>query len=202
MSGTKEKLIDVATELFSENGYKETTVAEICSKADANVAAVNYHFGDKEHLYVEVWARALKAAAEKFPFDGGLPEEAPAQDHLRAHIGSIIMTAFSDGAENVLPKLRSMETAKPTGLMKRVIKRMNRDVGRHMESTVARIAGPIDNISLHLCITSILSQCFNFSTIVKNSGNPLMKACGGSIEPETVIEHILNFSLAGIKSRC
>jgi AcrR family transcriptional regulator len=44
---TREKLMKVAGPIFADRGYQATTIREICGEAGANVAAVNYHFGDK-----------------------------------------------------------------------------------------------------------------------------------------------------------
>src|SRR6202163_4022049 len=56
---TREKLLEVAERVFADHGYQAATVREICARAGANVAAVNYHFGDKLGLYTEL----LKTAA-------------------------------------------------------------------------------------------------------------------------------------------
>ena len=50
---TKERLMEVAGQVFAEKGFRDATVREICQRAGANLAAVNYHFGDKERLYIE-----------------------------------------------------------------------------------------------------------------------------------------------------
>lgn len=49
---TRERLINAAGEIFAEKGFRSTTVREICDRANANLAAVNYHFGDKFQLYL------------------------------------------------------------------------------------------------------------------------------------------------------
>ncbi|MFO1021402.1 MAG: CerR family C-terminal domain-containing protein [Planctomycetales bacterium] len=49
---TRERLIHAAGEIFAEKGFRSTTVREICDRANANLAAVNYHFGDKFQLYL------------------------------------------------------------------------------------------------------------------------------------------------------
>lgn len=48
---TRARILEAASQVFCEKGFKKTTVREICMKAKANVAAVNYHFGDKKKLY-------------------------------------------------------------------------------------------------------------------------------------------------------
>ena len=51
---TKDRILEAASRVFCEKGFKATTVRDICSEADANVAAINYHFGDKRKLYYKV----------------------------------------------------------------------------------------------------------------------------------------------------
>jgi TetR/AcrR family transcriptional regulator, regulator of cefoperazone and chloramphenicol sensitivity len=47
---TRLQLLEAAGEVFAEVGFRDATVREICRRADANIAAINYHFGDKENL--------------------------------------------------------------------------------------------------------------------------------------------------------
>jgi len=52
--GTKLDLIIAAGELFADNGVEGTSVRAIAERCNANIAAINYHFGSKENLYTEV----------------------------------------------------------------------------------------------------------------------------------------------------
>jgi AcrR family transcriptional regulator len=47
---TREALLEAAAQVFAELGFRAATVREICQRARANIASVNYHFGDKENL--------------------------------------------------------------------------------------------------------------------------------------------------------
>lgn len=53
--GTRERLLEAAEFLIGERGFKVTSLREITERAEANVAAVNYHFGSKDGLYVAVF---------------------------------------------------------------------------------------------------------------------------------------------------
>ena len=48
---TRRRILWAASEVFAEKGFWEATSADICMKANANSAAVNYHFGSKENLW-------------------------------------------------------------------------------------------------------------------------------------------------------
>ena len=54
VDNTRTRLLKAAAEVFAEHGYENATVRQICTRAGANVALVNYHFGDKLELYTEV----------------------------------------------------------------------------------------------------------------------------------------------------
>src|SRR5438874_6342967 len=49
--GVKEKILDVAEELFAEKGFEATSVRELAGKAHVNVAMISYYFGSKEKLF-------------------------------------------------------------------------------------------------------------------------------------------------------
>lgn len=75
---TKDRILGAAEELFAQQGFAGTSLREVTSRADVNIAAVNYHFGSKENLVNEVFRRrmddmsaqrlaALKAAVAAHP---------------------------------------------------------------------------------------------------------------------------------------
>lgn len=57
ISETKKKIIDAASALFASNGYSGTSIRDIAKKASVNLAAINYHFQNKQNLYCEVFER-------------------------------------------------------------------------------------------------------------------------------------------------
>ncbi|NRD73677.1 TetR/AcrR family transcriptional regulator [Shewanella sp. VB17] len=75
-SDTKTRILDAAEKLFAERGFSETSLRLITSKAEVNLASVNYHFGSKKELIRAVLARYLDvfmpvASAEIVKLQGG-----------------------------------------------------------------------------------------------------------------------------------
>lgn len=56
---TKDKILGAAEELFATHGFAGTSLRQVTSRADVNIAAVNYHFGSKENLVNEVFRRRM-----------------------------------------------------------------------------------------------------------------------------------------------
>lgn len=56
---TKDRILGAAEELFAQHGFGGTSLRQVTSRADVNIAAVNYHFGSKENLVNEVFRRRM-----------------------------------------------------------------------------------------------------------------------------------------------
>lgn len=57
---TLDRILMAAESLFAEHGYDGTTLRQITQRAEVNLAAVNYHHGDKESLYLEILRRRIQ----------------------------------------------------------------------------------------------------------------------------------------------
>ena len=118
---TRNRIITVAGELFAEKGFKETTVRDICSLAGVNVAAVNYHFRDKEGLYREVLRLMFIEGATRFPPLQGASDDASPEEKLEAFILSMLRRLFDDGKPAWKMKLMAQEMSNPSPAMQAVI---------------------------------------------------------------------------------
>lgn len=62
---TKQRILDVTTDLFYQNGFVTTTYDQICEHAHVNRALISYHFKNKKNLgmtvYNNVWAKVSRA---------------------------------------------------------------------------------------------------------------------------------------------
>ena len=56
---TKERILNSTENLIAENGFAELSIRKISLQAHTNLAAINYHFGNKQQLINQVLERRL-----------------------------------------------------------------------------------------------------------------------------------------------
>ena len=199
--GTRLRLLEVAAERFSVRGYRDTTVAEICEGAGANVAAVNYHFGGKDALYVAVFRRALERALERYPADGGVPADASPEERLRGRIMALLNKRFDDGEFGQLHRMLSMELAQPTGLIDDLRREVIGPQRRVLREILSSMLGPsaADRDLIH-CESSIVNQCL--AARFSREHRAMFFGCEelAPADIEALADHITRFSLAGIEA--
>ena len=85
-----DRLLQVAVEVFAECGFRDATVREICSRANVNVASVNYYFRSKEALYTQALAFAFQEANRLHPQDAALDKSLPPEQRLTLFIENFL----------------------------------------------------------------------------------------------------------------
>jgi AcrR family transcriptional regulator len=138
---TKERLIHAASIIFAEKGYRDTTVAEICEAAGANIAAVNYHFGDKSNLYRQVWEYLFEQSAAKYPLPTDLIETDP-EAWLRQFIRSRVEQIFSTDIPHRLPQLLHREMGEPTEMHESLFEKHLQPTHARVSKAIALLIGP------------------------------------------------------------
>ncbi|MBI5775325.1 MAG: CerR family C-terminal domain-containing protein [Verrucomicrobia bacterium] len=198
---TRRTLLLAAGEVFAECGFRAATVREICRRAGANIAAVNYHFGDKEALYTEVLQHALQAAREKYPPSLGLPPGAPAKARLRAFVLSFLLRIFDEGPHAHHGKLMVREMAEPTLALDAVVRDQIRPMSGQLAGIVAELLGARATPELvRACSLSVVSQVMFYHLCRPVIGRlfPEMKFDRAQIDQ--LAAHITEFSLHALRN--
>jgi AcrR family transcriptional regulator len=142
--GTRERLIQAAGELFAERGFRGAAVREICARAGANVAAVNYHFGGKEALYraVLLGSHQVLRDAEPIPRLEDAPDPEAA---LRAWIRYFLrLVLLRRPAHSYAGRLIARELQAPTEALGELVKLVMRPVRIELERILAALLGDAD----------------------------------------------------------
>jgi TetR/AcrR family transcriptional regulator, regulator of cefoperazone and chloramphenicol sensitivity len=194
---TRERVLKAAERLFADRGFKNVTVRDICRVARANVAAVNYHFGDKMGLYREVLQSAIDAMRETNDTARQAGAGRRAEEQLRRYIVIFVHRLLSSGNDTV-HKLIHREMHDPTPALDDLVEQGVRPRIEYLSSLIAEIIGckPSDPRVLR-CVASVQAQSLAYVP------NPIADRLGLTFKPtpahiEEVAEHIAVFSLAGV----
>jgi len=195
---TREKLLTAAGQVFAERGFYAATVREICLRAGANVAAVNYHFGDKLNLYTEVLRRfAHTLDVEPLIVDQGAPPE----DLLRRIIRLRLRGVFGSEHPDMGFRLMLHEWTQPTPAMSRVVAETLRPLYDRFREIVGGILGlPQDHETTRLCVHSIIGQAVHYV-----HGRPILARVWPELkmtpaQVDRIADHIADFSLAYLRT--
>ncbi len=199
-SRTREKILEAALSAFLERGYEGATVREICRLAGVNVAAVHYHFQDKRGLYLAVVSGLFQRMQERYPPDGGVSPDAPAEARLRGFVFSFLAgILLGDGGPDLEKKsqllARSLDAASP--VLDRLIEMHIREHVGILKGLVVELLGT-DAPEETLCVQSIIGQCMHYlhNRPVAQRLAPYVPRTRDDVERLT--GHIVRFSLGGM----
>lgn len=197
-AGTRDRLLDAAGALFAEKGFEGTSVADICQAGKANIAAVNYHFGNKSNLYREAWRHAHFSMLDRYPPDGGVVASAPPEERLRGRIRGILQRALLE--QGLEFKIMRHEIANPTGLLSEVIRDTIRPLREAMAGIVNELlGGGADEQTVSLCVMSIIGPCMQVMRRQQVHAQQGRSPWFGPEKLEDMAEHFATFALAGLR---
>jgi AcrR family transcriptional regulator len=193
---TRMRLLEAAREVFSQHGFQGATVREICRRAEANGAAVNYHFGSKDGLLAEALNFAPLKAMQNANVKAG---ECPKM-RLRLFIQELMLMLLDEKHPSSQCQIMARELADPTPALDKIVREAIQPMYEYLGNLVGEIAGDkVGKAELRRCVHSILGQClfYRHSQPVLQRLHPKLRYDHKEIK--AIAEHIAQFSMAGIE---
>lgn len=198
---TRERILDEAERLFSEKGFAAVSVREITAAAHCHLAAVNYHFGSKKELYLDVFRHRWLPRAQK---TRALMEALQEKDDLSAEeiirtITTNFFTAFASEEEVRRHSMLMMrEMAQPGEALELVFKEAIRPNFKLMIRLLKpRLNPDTDKQRVILCLFSMFAQLIYFNMARLPVGRAIGREYDGAFMPE-LVSHITDFCLNGM----
>jgi AcrR family transcriptional regulator len=197
---TKERILDKAEALFALKGYDAVSVREITGAANCNLAGVNYHFGNKQNLYLEVFrsrwlpraVRIQKCFRESLASNGALTASIVVESLAQAFIEG----PLSEEERQRHHQLISAELAKPTAAFKMIADQAFRPLFEDLRSA---LPDDIEEERLVLNIFSVFAMLHYF-----NFARPLISSfmgCENDADLQgRLVDHIVEFSINGLSA--
>ncbi len=196
---TPERILHAAYELFAARGFDGATTQEICSLAQANIAAVNYHYGSKENLYRAVWEHGAALAQERW--EEHLRPDASPEERLRQFIELRVSAVLSEDEHSWFARLIHREMAHPSPLAEELHERFLHPRRRWFQNLVRELVGekvPEREMKLAgFCIHSPLIHLNEMRT--RPHPHPLPPDGGPMADPTALVETMYTFALGGLR---
>lgn len=199
---TRNRLLAQAGRLFAERGFHKVTVREISAAARANVAAVNYHFGDKMGLYTEVVERCLTVIEQTNPQAIAAGEGGDPETQLAAFIRVFVERLLAPRPDMQIQQLMMHELADPTPMLERIARRVMRPRMNYLCKVIgALMERPPADPTVVKAAASVQSQCLMAKMLPSMSRMNIGLGAGSDSVPDAadLAAHITRFSLAGIR---
>jgi AcrR family transcriptional regulator len=197
---TRDKLLDVAGRIFADRGFRSATVREICVAAGANVAAINYHFGDKLALYTEVVQHSARAAEIEAVRDA-LSQHAPPEEILRTVVRVRLRSVSRGDRPDWHFRILAHELAQPTPAIRQLVNKIGQPIFQRMLELIGGMLDlPPTDDKTRLCAISVMGQIlvYVFAGPILTGVWPGLKMTPEQVE--RIADHIADFSLSYIQS--
>jgi AcrR family transcriptional regulator len=201
---TRERILDAAERLFAEHGFAGTSHRQITAEARVNLAAVNYHFGSKEALFLEVVRRRLEPVnrrrvemLDEAERRGGA---ARLEDVARAFVEPVVAARMEGGKLGVLPKLMARVVGEPGGWAERLLPVVFAGVAARFLATLERAMPEVKREDLLWGLVFSAGVLSHYLLL----GDLIRRAAGGAPEAEgaggETVERMVRYIAAGLKA--
>lgn len=108
------KILDVAEELIAKKGFDGTSVRDICSKANINVAIISYYFGSKEKMMSYLYQYRVQRTKESFSEFAQTIKEGKPEMQMKEIVNYVISLLFKYSYFHgfVTQEMRSLDNVK------------------------------------------------------------------------------------------
>ncbi|HEY1190965.1 MAG TPA: CerR family C-terminal domain-containing protein [Gemmata sp.] len=193
--GAHERVLAAAQEVFAERGFKAATVREICLLAGANIAAVNYYFGDKEQLYIEAVKRAHTCTGplEAIP----IAPEMPPVEKLRVFVREMVTKMHAPASPTAI-KLMMREMSDPGKAAHVVATEFIQPAAFALRTILRELLPHLDEQRLLMTGFSVMGQCLFYRQNIRVAELIFGKEPVAALDAAAVADHVVQFTLAAL----
>jgi AcrR family transcriptional regulator len=194
---TKSRLLEAAGEEFANKGFELARIRAICDRAEANLAAVNYHFGAKEQLYIEVLREAHRCGLEANPplLQEGIEPSQRLRLFIHHFLGRVLAMNHPESWQH---RLMLREMLSPTPFSDIVVREGIRPRFEHMKALMKSICPEADDRRLNALVFSVIGQCLHYKMARAVTQRLIGVESYQALDLEYLTDHITGFCLAAL----
>jgi TetR/AcrR family transcriptional regulator, regulator of cefoperazone and chloramphenicol sensitivity len=201
MDSTKARILEAAGNVFAQKGFEAGTVREICQLADVNLAAINYHFGDKRRLYLAAVSHAYSARQEELAL-AEWPAGTRAEDRLRGWVGAMMERLLGEDRQPWHMQLMMREVASPDVACEALVKEYIRPHFEYLAAILKDLVpGDVSEERLALLAFSVVGQGLFYRFAQPIMRLLLGEQAYGTLSPSVLADHVTAMMLAAMGVR-
>lgn len=196
---TKQQLLEVAGRVFAERGYVRATSKEICELAQANIAAVNYHFGGKDGLYAAVLEEAHARLVSIDVVTEITQSSASGADKLRRLLRKIVeeVARRDDGAWEL--RVLSRELMAPTQLKDAMMRNQVMPKAKMITGMIGEILGvPPSHPAVGRSLVNIMGPCMFLLIADPNWQRKIFPNL--MTDTDALVDHMVAYAIGGLQA--
>jgi AcrR family transcriptional regulator len=196
---TRNELLEAAGAIFAEHGYARATSKEICERAGANMAAVNYHFGGKDGLYSAVLEEAHHRLVSLESVEATALSDLDPRIKLRLLLTRIINEIARRDQGGWELRVLGREVLSQSPLIEGLLNNQIAPKAKLVRGILAQIMElPADHPAVSRAVVSVMGPCIFLILVNKDLQRKI--APNFDPRPEALVEHMLTFVLAGMRA--
>ena len=204
IDNTRDRILDQAERLFAAKGFEAVSIREITGAAESNLAAVNYHFGNKMNLYFEVfrerWLERTRRVRENFASRLAAVPNPDIRQIIDAMAQAFLDGPLSDEERHYHVQLMQRELSQPSDVLRMVVEEVMKPYQQQLFGLIRpNLPSNIDDERLRLSILGILGMTLYF-TFAQPAVAMVMDREYNADFKSALIEHISSFALKGLNA--
>ncbi|MEQ8853834.1 CerR family C-terminal domain-containing protein [Gimesia sp.] len=202
VSSTRQKILEVAGQVFAEKGFDRATSKEITELANTNAASVNYYFGSLEELYKAVLHEAASRLITTDSIRSATEEKSDPQTKLYAFVEVFVQALTSPISSSWVLRVISRELVHPTSVTASFKGKERVERIFILKSIVSELMGlPANHPAVERGCLSIIGPCFMLLICDRPSLQEMFPNLGFAQKDATaLVKHLAEYALAGITS--
>ena len=194
---TRTRLLEAAGQLFSQQGFAETTSKAVAQAAAADLASINYHFGSRNGLYQAVLLEAHRQLLDLDDLQRIAGSALSAEQRLYELLAGLVQRAQQP--EAWAPRVLARELLAPSSHLQVLMEEAVPPKMMAVAHILSEISGiPATEPALLRCLLSVAAPCMMLIVIGRGVPGPLQVVVQGP--SQALLAHLHRFAIAGLQA--
>lgn len=193
----RRRLLDAAEKLFCEKGFEGTSVRDLTALANCNVAAVNYYFGGKDKLYLEMFRRQMQVIVQLQTATIEQYSNSPnpcLEDFIRAFMAPPLRSAYEKQTRGQVMRLMVREVLNKTIQSEKITEDFRVQIMDKMVAALMRLVPELDKEQAKLVFASLESLSLHPFLFMEYYFHMI-----DGLTFERLMDHVVQFASSGIR---